>query len=542
MVFDGQLWVNVDLHSFPGLPREILQHITKSAGPFIQSLNLAGLTSLDSVKLLDVASDLCLMAPQESLSYTQLTAINLQGCTNLTTRSLHHLLIRSRSLETLNLKGLGAVTNTTFEILATYCPALRSLNMNRCMNMDSEGIYYMASAAIARREHLQLKELRLCGLKHSSDSMMAALGKAAPHLEVLDLSYARRLHNSALEAFVACDDEDGPELDTVVVSARDLGREAGDISYFRRRVTRLRHLNLSFCLLLTDTACVNLAYSLPRLEYLEMAGIGADLQEAGLIRLFERTPFIKRVDLEDAIEVGDNLLASLTPALESPPPWPISTTPQSTSKPPSPPQAGHALQYLNVSSSVNVTDQGLLSLVRRCPQLTTLEADGTKMTNAVLRDFVRLCRGRQACNAKIVGVDCRGIGENVVKELSRLSRPRLGWRSYAARRLYYLDERDGNEDDLKVGQDECDEKRVVVKTFYSWQTVDAVKANREKRRKAAGSGGSRRAGNGSSGAEWDSDMGYRRTRWWAPGGRRISGSGRASPLELADVNEGCRAM
>jgi F-box and leucine-rich repeat protein 2/20 len=36
-----------------------------------------------------------------------------------------------------------------------------------------------------------------------------------------------------------------------------------------------------------------------------------------------------------------------------------------------------------------------------------------------------------------------------------------------------LDGRD--KEDLKVGQDECDEKRVVIKSFYSWRTVDGVR-------------------------------------------------------------------
>jgi hypothetical protein len=53
-------------------------------------------------------------------------------------------------------------------------------------------------------------------------------------------------------------------------------------------------------------------------------------------------------------------------------------------------------------------------------------------------------------------------------------RPRNGWRSWETRKLGYLDGRD--EEDLKVGQDKCDEKRVVIKSFYSWQIVDDVRA------------------------------------------------------------------
>lgn len=561
MVFDGQLWTDLDLHGFPSIPQHILERITKSGGPFVQSLDLSGHIHLSSNNLIDIAHKLCLPVPEGTISHTQLTSVNLRGCRNLTTRSLHHLLLRSGSLERLNLKGLGCVTNTTCEILSTYCPKLRSLNLGQCSNMGAAGIRFMANAVLARKERLQLVELRLCGLKYITDSMMEALGRAAPLLEVLDLSYARQLHNSALEAFVACDDDDEQEEDsdgakTISVTARDLGRDSSEHGpfRFRRRITRLRHLNLSFCALLTDTACANLSYSVPKLEILEMAGIGSPLKDAGLIRLLERTPFIKRLDLEDAMDLTDAFLATITP----PKPAPTPSNPDSEPSAPrqqEPPQTGHALQHLVVSYASILSDTAFLALIRNCTKLVSLEADNTRIGHSVLREFVRLSKVRKAVDARIVAVDCRGIGESVTKELSALTRPRMGWRSFEARRLHYLDGRDGGvgaEEDMKVakGQDECDEKRVVVKTFYGWQTVDAVKANREKRRSGKCIGGGsvrRRRREGSAGTgEFDEEDGGGRgrrssgTRWWSPSGRR---SGSTSPPIMTDVpNDGCRTM
>jgi len=176
-----------------------------------------------------------------------------------------------------------------------------------------------------------------------------------------------------------------------------------------------------------------------------------------------------------------------------------------------------------------------------------LEADNTRMGTAVLKEFVRLSRQRKAKDAKMVAIDCRGIHESLVKELSSMTRPRLGWRAYGARKLSYLDARDDNEEDLKIGQDECDEERVVLKTFYSWQTVDAVKAAREKRRKSTGS---RRMGSessmGSAHDEFETVPTGRSARWWSPGGRRsprTGGQDRNSPPIIPDLNnDGCRMM
>ena len=404
--------------------------------------------------------------------------------------------------------------------------------------MDANGIQALAAAAINRQEHLPLKELRLSGLKNATDSTLAVLGKAAPDLEVLDLSYARQLHNSALEAFVACDGQhDGVDLgvETVMVTARDLGRESNDIGKLKRRVTRLRHLVLSSCLFLTDTACSNLAFSVPKLEFLELAGMGSGMKDEGLIRLLSTTPYIRRLDLEDAFDITDDVLTSITPAMEN-----IFAKPDVQEDK----QPGHVLQHLNVSFTANISDSAFLALIRNCPHLNVLEADSTRMGSVVLKEFIHLSRQRKAINSKIVAVDCRGIGESFVKEMSPMTRPRLGWRAYGARKLLYLDAKDGNEEDLKIGQDECDEYRVVLKSFYSWQTVDAVRAVMEKRKKST----LRRTRSDSNGtSELDvSESGRSSTRWWSPSGRRATrgGSGRTSPAPLLpDLNnDGCRTM
>ena len=526
LVFDGQLWDFIDLHEFPTLPESALLRLSEIGCSFIQGLNIAGHNQIHSSTLINVADNLCI--PPRIMTSTQLTSIILQGCASITTRSLHHLLILSESLQTLNVKGLSAVSNTTCDILAIYCPLMTSLNMSRCPNIDADGIRCMASTALRKGSHLRLKSLRISGLKNVSDSMMSVLGKAAPYLEVLDLSYSRQLHNSAIEAFVTCDPNDTAEVLGVEINtlgAREVGRENGNRDYYRRRVTRLRHLSLSCCILLTDMACSNLAHSVPRLEFFEMAGINSDLKDDGLIRLFRTTPHIRRIDLEDASDITDGLLEAITPYVDSD----ESRAAEATPKP------GQVLEHIILSHASQVSDEALLSLIGNCPRLKCLEADNTRMGPAVLREFVQSARERNSSNAKIVAVDCRGVSDSLVKELSESIRPRMGWRSHAARKLMYLDARDDGFHELKIGQDECDEKRVVVKSFYTWQTVDSVRAAREKRRRAT-----KRVTSDSPDCE-DSSW---RTRWWSPSGRRLPNSGRDTPQSVTDIhgNDGCLLM
>lgn len=434
------------------------------------------------------------------------------------------------------------MTNTTCELLATFCTRLEYLNLNRCPNMDAEGIRHLARTTLAQGEYLRLKELKISGLKHMDDATMRVLGKAAPYLQVLDLSYIRHLHNSALESFVAINDESDyaqSDVEIVRLRAHQIGRDSSsDYSqFYRRRVTQLRHLSLSFCVLLTDVACSNLAYTVPRLEFLEMAGIGEDLKDDGLIRLLETTPRIRRLDLEDASDITDSVLSAITPVDEQP-----SSSPRQNSVS----QPGHALEWLCVSHAGNVSDDTFLALIRACPKLRVLEADNTRLSGNTLREFVHLNRQHNAFNAKVVAIDCRNIVEGDVRELGSKgqTRTRVGIRTFWARRLGYVDGNDElYEEDLKVGLDECDSAKVAVKSFYSWQTVDAVNNAREKRRKV----GSRRTASPSSdypdelfdncigGGRGGRGAGLPRW-WWSSNGR----PGRNSSLVLA--SNGCIIM
>ncbi|TFY57260.1 hypothetical protein EVJ58_g7125, partial [Rhodofomes roseus] len=178
LVLDGQFWVKLDLHSFPNIPPPALERLAKVAGAFVRHLDLRGHLDLESLTLQEITSHLCTeFQPGGSIPHTHLTTINLQGCSLLQTQGLHHLLVRSPALRELGVRGLNAVTDTTCSIISSYCRKITSLDMSRCPNVTGGGIYTLASAALARDEHLSLKELHLSGLKYVSDGLMEALGK-----------------------------------------------------------------------------------------------------------------------------------------------------------------------------------------------------------------------------------------------------------------------------------------------------------------------------------------------------------------------------
>ncbi|KIY50686.1 RNI-like protein, partial [Fistulina hepatica ATCC 64428] len=499
LVLDGQLFTELDLKAFTNVPPSFLVQLAQAGGSFVRTLDVAGYVRCTADTFFAVTDGLC---GTSAFRFTRLTSVNLAGCMLLSARALHHLLMHSPSLQDICLRGLDAVTNTTCDIFGAYCTQLRKVDLGRCANMDASGIRAWCNAVLLRcGERLCLTELRVCGLKHVDDAMMAALGRAAPNLEILDLSYAHQMHNSAIDAFVASAPDVGEvDVDTVWVNAQDIGRAPAE-GKLRRRLTRLRHLSLSSCILLTDIACASLAHTVPRLEFLELANIGEEMGDDGLLKLFATTPLIRRVDLEDAVDISDAVLAALTPVQDP-------TQPEAFRR-----QAGHALENLVISHAMEVSNDAISRLVNSCPRLRVLEADHTSLRSSTMKRFIEKTREGHMCNAKIVGIDCRSISENAVKNVVDVTRPRLGWRAHDARRLKYVDGRDPTFSQLQQPvQDECDEMRVVLKTYYSWQTVDAVKAAYANIHKTPmpDSTGAYTAARESAGL----------MRWWSPGGRR----------------------
>jgi len=52
---------------------------------------------------------------------------------------------------------------------------------------------------------------------------------------------------------------------------------------------------------------------MPQLEFLELGRVGGDLKDDGIVRLLETLPNLRKLDLEDANEITDDVLRAITP-------------------------------------------------------------------------------------------------------------------------------------------------------------------------------------------------------------------------------------
>lgn len=569
LVFDGQLWPT--LGGCPALPPSLLVRISASAGAFVHSLQLEGATTLTAEDIVMITSRVSVI-PHHTQSIqlhasvpidhwcTNVKSINLAGCYGVTTRALHKLLASCPLLESLCLRGLSAVTNTTCIVIGDAHPQLVSLDLSHCSSLDAFGMTFICEAVDRRRLVLDitspLKELRLSGLKRISELTLASLARVFPALQVLDLSYCTSLVDACLERFTEWQEDDVPVSAAEMrrryqgsptehltsfteLTALQIGLDPTDRTVYKRRVTRLRHLNVSHCTSLTDQACTHLAYAVPLLELLELAGIGAGLEDAGIVRLLKSTPLIRKLDLEDASRITDDVITALVPP--APPPGSQRLTPitipgqivRATSYASRPVQTGERLEHLIVSYAGLLTPEALGTLVRSCPKLHTFEADNTRLSDSNVREFVELQRTRGARESALVAIDCASVGRVLVDELASkgLTRPRAGWRGWHARKLGYADAGDGDDASGSWGSglDECDDRRVTLKSFRSWQVVDRWAQERMKRKNNPDACGSpsRTSKSGS--------------RWF--GRRSNPGSGANTPGSVTDDDErGCIVM
>ncbi|GJN87973.1 hypothetical protein Rhopal_000928-T1 [Rhodotorula paludigena] len=508
---DGQLWSTAAATSLLGngdaISAQGLLVLLRHAGPFVRTLDLRGLGVTVNGRLLESAAPL-LRGPGH---ITQLTKIDLTGCTAVTTSSLSTLIALSPGLRNINVRGLPAVHAYHLASLGTFCSRLTQIEVSRCPNLSAHGLLHLPYPPPKSRlsqsdeaiERGGLRSIKAAGLVAMDADVFARILHRHPGLEMLDVSYSADIADYALKKAVTPPDSPSP-------SSRPLSsahNEAGSPAAGSRRIfPALRHLNLSSCRLLSSSGLAHLAGALPNLEILELSCVGWHFGTDGLARLLLSVPKLRKLDLEDAAQTTDDALFALVPSA-------------STGAP--------NLEHLVISSCKTFTDAAIAAVVHGCTKLRVLEADGTAISDATAKAFVSLARQRRTTAlsaaerehapdplfpARVPAVlsilDNRTTSRRISRDLGwKDLRPRTGQRGYWTRAVdFYHDDEPpgdavGSPERAKVHGvlDECDSSLVVVRSFYSHLAVDAAyvaraaKEEREEKERERGAGGGARA-------------------------------------------------
>lgn len=396
--------------------------------------------------------------PRDPPAENQSDRLKNTGCTSLTSKSLLHLVSRSPHLSTVNFCGLFSVVAETIISLGSTATRLSSLDISRCPNLDATSLLSFRARHHATFDHPGLEVLRAAKV-NMSDFVLVSIAHRFPHLRVLDVGYNPELTDSAFHEIVTCDQTF--ECPKITLRAIDVGSWAlnpfGD-NY--KRLLSWRHLIISGCLGISDRGMDYLSHAVPELEFLEAARIGRTLRSMGFAKLFQTTPRIRRIDLEDATMMTDELLRALTPS---------HLLPLSSKRPLLP---GTLLEHLVLSSCSNFTDPAISALVQSCPNLIHLQADSTAIGEVTTRKFIDSGRNRGSDNAVLSILDNRAISSRLTRDIGTRIRPRMGKRGFLFAPFGYHDDEQVSE--LR----ECDSRQMVVRSFDTSLFLD--QAEREK--------------------------------------------------------------
>ncbi len=414
--FDGQLWTSFDASEFyQDIPVGSLSKIITAAGPFVKDLNLRGCIQIEKYHDALLMSSAC----------SNLVNATLEGSL-FDFHNLESLLERNTRLAYLNLTSLSCVNLDMCATIAQNCAWLEVLNVSWCKNATAEGVQLIVQSCP------KLRDLRVGEVRGFDDLGVAETFFKINRLERLILSGCQDLSDAALCMMMHGGD---PQMDLLtdrpIVPPR-----------------RLRHLDLSRCQSLTDRGVSALGYCVPELEGLVLSGC-SDLTDAVLEPIFESSPRLSYLDLEDLVQLTNTLFTNhLVKA-------PCSET----------------LTHLSVSYCEDIGDAAILPTIRACKNIRSIEMDNTRISDLALAEAAAMVRSRATrtrdrasrpyTGLSLTVFDCPNVTWTGVREVMSRNAEILMPRSTSAT------------DTAAAGLPTFPTEIIALKCFYGWQmTVD----------------------------------------------------------------------
>ena len=188
-----------------------------------------------------------------------------------------------------------------------------------------------------------------------------------------------RLNDSAL---IACS---SVEIQSLIISGAGRVSDCG-LSMFLQQHKFLEELDVSYCGLLTDESILLLATSAPQLEVLNLSGC-SKISDRSVLSVFRKCKQLRKVDLVACSITDESMVASFQlQFLQS---FNVRSCDRITDSSFLQLKVGfRQLTHLNIASLDMVTAASVRHLVKKCPKLRSLTADGCRMTSTEYAEAV----------------------------------------------------------------------------------------------------------------------------------------------------------
>ncbi|KAG0305055.1 hypothetical protein BGZ98_004647 [Dissophora globulifera] len=414
IAMDGSLWKVIDTtRYYRAIKDDQLRTLGTAASGFLRYANFRGCVQLSATSLSAIAEH-C----------PNVERLNLTGCRSITSKAIADVCMNMPLLLHLDLAGLQAVNNYTLQTMAAYCRSIQSLNLAWCKQISGSGLTKLT------RSCQELRNLNVSGCSSLEDRWMPMMGMNLPKLRELCLNGCSSLTDRGLIGLLSglsvgsskkhrkwrlkrrmassvrvsslghllinqssCNDDNSDDNEDEDEDDDDMEKEdddsdrdsddgedadgddgAGDNSAqsstspttqsnhhsqttHEGLQTRLVYLGLSQCRLLTQEALRAISHHCGRhLRRLELSSC-ENLSDEGLVHLAQHCTQLRLLDLEDLTLLTDASLRTFAMYLPK-------------------------LERICLSYCENVTDQGIMRMLRPASNPTTLSTATAMMMNS----------------------------------------------------------------------------------------------------------------------------------------------------------------
>lgn len=266
----------------------------------------------------------------------RLKTISLQSCLNI---SSDGVIILARfcgnSLSSINLSGCISLTDKAIEEISKFCNSLVHIDLTGCIHITPKAISKLSSCPL-------LESLSLKNCKQITDPVIESLGN---QLQQLDLTDCDQITDLGIVSIIS---KSGPNVKSLKISGRKitdlcLNQVAGSCHH-------LEHLELHDCEYVSDESVKNITQSCTQLSSLKLPNCKNLTPAAFLNNNSTHQSSLQNLiclDLSDCTNVTDIALDYILKSCPS-------------------------LQIINLSSCEEITDAGLIRLVNSCIHLIDL--------------------------------------------------------------------------------------------------------------------------------------------------------------------------
>lgn len=225
--------------------------------------------------------------------FTEITALNMSHCQQITNIGLQAISQHSTKLQRLDLNHCQNVTAMGLMFVLDNCRSMKTLCLSSWSHLTDEDLELLEDC-LAR-----LHRVELDGCHQITDRGAKRFIQHQKDLRILNLSHCPKISDSTLEAIGQC----CRSLESLNLEGNTLVTDAG-VEKIAGGCHALTDLNLSGIPNLSEKALLYLGSSLPKLRCLKLNGC-QNVSDKLLIEIAKHCPHLKILHLDQCAAVGD---------------------------------------------------------------------------------------------------------------------------------------------------------------------------------------------------------------------------------------------